>query len=98
MCVLCRLDLKDINVVCKVGGTVDDSELVDGLVLDQKASKAAGGPSKILKAKVGLVQFCVSPPKPDLENNVIISDYSQVCACVVGRVQQRGWHRRWGAE
>jgi T-complex protein 1 subunit delta len=30
------LDLRDIRVVCKVGGTIDDSELVDGCVFDQK--------------------------------------------------------------
>ena len=29
------LDLKDIQVVAKVGGTLDDTELVDGLCLDQ---------------------------------------------------------------
>jgi chaperonin GroEL (HSP60 family) len=34
--VCCRLDLRDIKVVCKVGGTMDDSELIDGMVFDQK--------------------------------------------------------------
>ncbi len=36
---LCRLDLRDIRVVCKVGGTIDDSELVDGCVFDQKVCR-----------------------------------------------------------
>jgi T-complex protein 1 subunit delta len=27
-------------------------------------------------AKIALIQFCVSPPKTDLENNVIVSDYA----------------------
>jgi len=31
-----RLDLRDIRVVCKAGGTIDDSELVEGCVFDQK--------------------------------------------------------------
>jgi T-complex protein 1 subunit delta len=31
-----RLDLRDIKVVTKVGGTVDDSELVEGCVFDAK--------------------------------------------------------------
>jgi T-complex protein 1 subunit delta len=39
-------------VVTKSGGTVDDSEMVDGMVFDQKASKTAGGPSRMEKAKV----------------------------------------------
>ncbi|KAK9814146.1 hypothetical protein WJX72_001254 [[Myrmecia] bisecta] len=72
------LDLKDIRVVTKLGGTVDDSEMIDGMVFDQKAAKTAGGPTKIENAKIGLIQFCISPPKTDLENNVIISDYAQM--------------------
>lgn len=74
----CSLDLKDIKVVTKLGGTVDDSELVDGVVFDQKASKTAGGPTRVENAKVALIQYCISPPKTDLENNVIISDYTQM--------------------
>jgi T-complex protein 1 subunit delta len=70
------LDLRDVRVVCKAGGTVDDSEMVDGLVLDHKASKGAGGPTRVENAKVALVQFCLSPPKTDLENNVVIGDYA----------------------
>ena len=35
--VCCSLDLKDVRVVTKLGGTVDDSELVDGMVFDHKA-------------------------------------------------------------
>jgi hypothetical protein len=31
-----RLDLRDIKVVSKVGGTIDDSELVEGCVFDSK--------------------------------------------------------------
>jgi chaperonin GroEL (HSP60 family) len=74
----CRLDLRDIRVVTKLGGTVDDSEMVEGMVFDQKAAKAAGGPTRVENAKVALVQFHISPPKTDIENNVIISDYAQV--------------------
>ena len=77
-CVLCSLDLKDIKVVTKLGGTVDDSELVEGMVFDHKAAKTAGGPTRVENAKVALIQFCISPPKTDLENNVIISDYAQM--------------------
>jgi T-complex protein 1 subunit delta len=27
------------------------------------------------KAKIGLIQFCLSPPKADMEANIVISDY-----------------------
>lgn len=47
-------------------GTVEDTELVEGLVLDQKASHLAGGLSRVEKAKIGLIQFCISPPKTDV--------------------------------
>lgn len=76
--VCCSLDLRDIKVVTKLGGTVDDSEYVDGMVFDHKPAKTAGGPTRIENAKIALVQFCISPPKSDLENNIIISDYAQM--------------------
>ncbi|GFR84263.1 T-complex protein 1 subunit delta [Elysia marginata] len=58
-------------------GTVEDTELIDGLVFTSKTS-GAGGPNKIEKAKVGLIQFCISPPKTDMDNQVIVSDYTQM--------------------
>lgn len=80
----CRLDLRDVRVVSKVGGTLDDSELVQGTVFEQKASKGPGGIGRVENAKIALIQFCVSPPKTDIENNVVISDYAQVLFCGVG--------------
>jgi T-complex protein 1 subunit delta len=64
-----NVDLRDILVSKKLGGTVDDSELIDGLVfVDKKVSHFAGGPSRIQNAKIG--------PKTDLENNVVVHDYT----------------------
>lgn len=61
-----NVNIKDIRVVKKVGGTIDDTELVDGLVLNQNVVKSAGGPTRMEKAKIGLIQFQLSPPKPDV--------------------------------
>jgi len=72
-----NVDLRDIKIVTKVGGTIDDTELIEGLVLDQRAS-GYDGPKKVEKAKIGLIQFCISPPKTDMENNVVINDYTQM--------------------
>lgn len=72
-----NVDLRDIRVVKKLGGTIDDTELVDGLVLDQKTI-GFGAPTRIEKAKIALIQFCISPPKTDMENQVIISDHAQM--------------------
>ena len=61
-----NVDLKNIRIVKKVGGTIEDSELVDGLVLTQPVIKSAGGPVRMEKARIGLIQFQLSPPKPDV--------------------------------
>merc|ERR1711931_580465 len=72
-----NVDLKDIKIFKKLGGTVDDSEMVQGVIFDKK-SAGSGGVTRVEKAKVGLIQFCLSPPKTDMENNVIVSDYTQM--------------------
>jgi len=61
---------------CCVGdsGTLEDTELVDGLVFDQKTA-GAGGTKRVEKAKIGLIQFCISPPKTDVrlcENCIVV--------------------------
>merc|ERR1719394_1566291 len=68
-----NVNLKDIKVIQKLGGTVDDTEMVNGLVFQEKA---AGNVKKVDKAKLGLIQFQVSPPKTDMDNQVIVSDYA----------------------
>jgi T-complex protein 1 subunit delta len=71
-----NVDLRDIRLVQQVGGTVDDTELVQGLVLEKGASKSAGGPSQMKDAKIALIQFCLSAPKTDMDNSVVVSDYA----------------------
>ena len=71
-----NVDLNDVKIVKQVGGTMDETELVRGLVLPKGAKHMAGGPSRVENAKVALIQFCLSAPKTDLENNVVVSDYA----------------------
>lgn len=73
-----NVDIRDIRIVKKVGGTIDDTELIDGLVLNQTVVKSAGGPTRMEKAKIALVQFQLSPPKPDMDNQVVVNDYRQM--------------------
>jgi T-complex protein 1 subunit delta len=73
-----NVDLRDVRIVKKLGGTVDDSELVDGLVFNQRVSHAAGGPTKVKDAKVGLIQFCLSAPKTDMENQIQVHAHQQM--------------------
>lgn len=68
-------NLSDIKVIKQLGGTVEDTELIDGLVFPQRLANISG-PKRIEKAKIGLIQFCISPPKTDMDHNVIVSDYA----------------------
>jgi len=54
---------------CFSSGTIEDTELVDGLVLDQKTI-GFGAPTRIEKAKIALIQFCISPPKTDVRKRI----------------------------
>lgn len=71
-----NVDLNDVKIVKQVGGTMEDTELVNGLVLEKGAKHSAGGLSKVENAKIALIQFCLSAPKTDMENNVVVSDYA----------------------
>jgi T-complex protein 1 subunit delta len=71
-----NVDLKDIRLVKKLGGTIDDTKLVEGIVFDKcKPSSASGGPTKVENAKIAVIQFQIATPKTDLENSVIVKDY-----------------------
>mmetsp|Transcript_18808 Transcript_18808/g.26479 ORF Transcript_18808/g.26479 Transcript_18808/m.26479 type:complete len:535 (-) Transcript_18808:282-1886(-) len=71
-----NVDLRDIRMVQQIGGTIDDTELVNGLVFNKGTTKSAGGPSRIENAKIALIQFCLSAPKTDMDNSVVVSDYA----------------------
>lgn len=58
-----------------MGGTVEDTQLIDGIVFPQKSANI-NGPKRVEKAKIGFIQFCISPPKTDMDHNVIVSDYA----------------------
>lgn len=73
-----NVDLRAIKIIKKIGETVDESQLIEGAMFDQRTSSAPGGPTRVEKAKIGLIQFQLSPPKTDMENQVIISDYAQM--------------------
>jgi len=72
-----NVDLRDIKIIKKLGGTLDDTQTIDGLVLPQRFANDFGA-KKVEKAKIGLIQFCISPPKTDMDNQVVVSDYTQM--------------------
>ena len=78
-----EVDIADrIRVVERLGGTIEETELIDGLIFKQGAASAGTAASdtmrKIANARVGLIQFHLSAPKTDLENTVTVSDYSSM--------------------
>jgi len=73
-----NVDLNNIKIVKKLGGTIEDTEMIDGLVFTQKIAHTADGPTRVEKAKIGLIQFQLSPPKPNMDSSVVISDYTQM--------------------
>lgn len=73
-----NVDLKNIRIIKKLGGTIEDTEMIDGLVLNQPVIKSGGGPTRVEKARIGLIQFQLSPPKPDMENQIVVNDYRQM--------------------
>lgn len=96
-----EIDLRDCKVSKKIGGTIEDTELIEGLVFTQnKASHSAGGPCRIENPKIGLIQFCLSSPKTDMENSVVVNDYTamdrilkqerQYIVGLVKRIKQSG--------
>ena len=71
-----NVDLKDIRIIKKLGGTIDDTKLVQGIVFDKcKPNTSGGGPTRVENAKIAVCQFQISSPKTDLENSVIVKDY-----------------------
>ncbi|KAM7280048.1 hypothetical protein ACFE04_007182 [Oxalis oulophora] len=70
--------LLDIKIVKKLGGTDDDIELLKGLIFYKKVSHAAGGPTRMENAKIAVIQFQISPPKTDIEQSIVVSDYTQM--------------------
>lgn len=70
-------DLRDIKIIKKLGGTLDDTELIEGLCLDHRFCNDFGS-KRVEKARIGLIQFCISPPKTDMENQVVVTDYTQM--------------------
>ncbi|CAB1344850.1 unnamed protein product [Coregonus sp. 'balchen'] len=65
-----------VDAVMRVIDPATATGLVDGLVLTQKVVNSSV--SRVEKAKIALIQFCLSPPKTDMDNQIVVSDYAQM--------------------
>mmetsp|Transcript_35038 Transcript_35038/g.89528 ORF Transcript_35038/g.89528 Transcript_35038/m.89528 type:complete len:532 (-) Transcript_35038:2861-4456(-) len=69
------VNLSNIKIIKKMGGIIEQTELLEGLGINYPVVKSYGGPIIIKQAKIALIQFCLSPPTTDIENVVIIENY-----------------------
>jgi T-complex protein 1 subunit delta len=72
------LDLNNIKILKKIGGVIEQTELLEGLGIDYPVVKSFGGPVKIIDAKIAVIQFCLSLPTTDTEHIVVIENYSSM--------------------
>jgi len=73
-----NVDLKRIKILKKQGGTVEQTELIEGIAIDYPVIKSFGGPTKIHNAKIALVLFSIGSPNTDTENLLVIKNYSHM--------------------
>ena len=71
------VDLGDIKVEKRQGGSIKDSTLIDGILLD-KERVHAGMPRSISKAKIALVNSAIEVKKTEVDAKIQITDPSQL--------------------
>ncbi|MGM5487402.1 MAG: thermosome subunit beta [Nanobdellota archaeon] len=71
----------DINVVTKVGGSIEESNLIEGIVLD-KERVHSGMPRVIKNAKLALIDTPIEVRGPETDTRIQINDPSQLEAFV----------------
>src|SRR6185503_14474334 len=72
-----RVDLDDIKVEKKAGGSMRDTKLIKGIVLDKEVVHA-GMPKKIDNAKIALINSALEIEKTEMSAEIRISDPQQM--------------------
>ena len=73
------VDLSDIKVEKRQGGSIKDSSLIDGILLD-KERVHAGMPRSINDAKIALVNSAVEVKKTEVDAKIQITDPNQLAS------------------
>lgn len=71
------VDISDIKIEKKVGGGIDDSELIQGLVLD-KEKVNSGMPRQVKNAKILLLDSAIEVKNTEIDAKIQITDPSQL--------------------
>ena len=74
-----EVDRDDIKIQKKQGGSIADTELVSGIILD-KEPVHSGMPREVSKAKVALIDTSLEIKKTEIESKIQIYDPSQIQA------------------
>ena len=71
------VDLDNLTVEKKAGGSIDDTSLINGIVLDKEIVHS-GMPTKIEKARIALVNAALEVEKTEMSAEIRISDPTQM--------------------
>ena len=71
------VDLDNLKVEKKSGGSIDDTILIDGIVLEKEVVHS-GMPTKVDKAKIALVNAALEVEKTEMSAEIRISDPTQM--------------------
>lgn len=71
------VDSSNIKIEKKIGGAVEDSELIEGIVLD-KERVHPGMPKKIMDGKIALIDAAIEVRSTETDAKIQISDPSQM--------------------
>jgi len=71
------IDLDNLKVEKKAGGSIDDTSLINGIVLDKEIVHS-GMPTKVEKAKIALVNAALEVEKTEMSAEIRISDPTQM--------------------
>jgi thermosome len=71
------VDLENIKVEKKAGGSIDDTQIVKGIVLDKEIVHS-GMPTRIEKAKIALLNSALEIEKTELSSEIRITDPTQM--------------------
>lgn len=73
------IDLEDMKVEKKVGGSVADSQLIDGIIIDKEVVHS-GMPKSVQSAKIALIDAAMEIKSPETDTKIQISDPEQLQA------------------
>lgn len=71
------IDLDNIQIIKKHGGSLLDTKLVDGIVIDKEVVHP-GMPRKVTKAKIALIDAPLEVEKPEIDAEIRISDPTHI--------------------